>query len=373
MPQVKREYEIDLTKPPGARWSKMIRAEKDTARHLLKTCVEESRQRVMQSSILGKVFAPFFNFTRAALAPLQKLTRCYGDFREDMEVWAKALRVHVAELVFANYQYELTQGFGCTAVAFNLPGRTGVAHVRNLDWPMSRIGPSTCLIHYNGWSGGFTSVGWPGFVGVLSGIAPGRVSATLNQAPQHRTSFMGWPVSFALRKTFEHCTDMGHAVRDLCQKSLMASAFFLVAGTKAGEAKVIEHPGKDAKCRGMRNGVVAVANHYELKEHKGINERWERECITDSRERRAFAFHKGMKGSWNGGSGASTPAKAISLLDQYPAKWEMTAQQMAFIPANGKYSVRYRDTDRARHRRPEDGDRQHRRLSAGVGRLKGVQ
>ncbi len=340
--KVKREYHIDLSQPPRKRWEKMIRAEKENALYLVEKCVSETRER-LKNSLLGRLFAPFFSAARAGVGFIHKLADGNPEYREEMEIWAHGLRVSIAELIFANLQYELSQGLGCTAVAFNLPDGSGVAHVRNLDWPLSGIGPKTCLIHYEGPAGPFTSVGWPGFVGVLSAIAPGRFSATINQAPQYRTSIVGWPVSFALRDTFEKQENAAAAVEDLCATDLAASALFLVAGTKAGDATVVEHSGSVARCRGMRNGVVSVANSYEISDFLSINERWEKECVVDSNDRRRSATHKALMEARH----VRTPRQAISLLDKWPTKWELTAQQMAFIPASGRYAVRYRNTDKA--------------------------
>lgn len=342
MAKVKREYHIDLSLSPSKRWEKMIKAEKGNALYLVEKCVSETKER-LQNTALGRLFAPFFCAARAGVGFIHKLADGNPEYREEMEVWAHGLRLSVAELIFANLQYELSQGLGCTAVAFNLPDNSGVAHVRNLDWALSGIGPKTCLIHYDSPAGPFTSVGWPGFVGVLSAIAPGRFSATINQAPQYRTSLVGWPVSFALRDTFEKRANAAAAVEDLCNTDLAASALFLVVGTQPVDATVIEHLGPKAKCRGMRKGVISVANNYEIPDFQPINGRWERECVTDSRHRRHEANDAGRVGNLD----AFTPAQALRTLSGWPTTWELTAQQMAFIPASGKYAVQYRNTDKA--------------------------
>ena len=350
MPRVTREYHIDLSLPAHRRWAKMMRSERSNARALVRTCISEAKFRMEHSSFWEKLFGPFFGPSRSVVSMIYKLVAGDHEYREDMEVWARSARVDPAELIFANLSYELTQGFGCTAVAFNLPGGRGLGHTRNMDWCMSKIGPLTCLIHFEGPAGPFTSVGWPGFVGVLSGVAPGRFSASINQVPQRRhwllrklPFLLGWPASFALRYNFERSASVSDVVEDLCDTVLVSSALFLVVGTERGDAVVVEHSGPKAACRRMRNGVLSVANHYERRDFLPINKHWDRESLADSRNRRRHATAQGKKGARR----ARTANQAISLLDGWPTRWEMTAQQMAFIPSSGKYAVRYRDTDRA--------------------------
>ncbi|MCB7130210.1 MAG: hypothetical protein J3T61_11805, partial [Candidatus Brocadiales bacterium] len=196
------------------------------------------------------------------------------------------------------------------------------------------IGPMTRTIHYDGPCGPFKSVGWPGYVGVLSGIAEGRFSATINYAPA-RSVRAQWPPSFALRWVFENCETFDEAVEDLINTQMAAPVFIMLVGTEPNEAVVIEHTGTDAYCRYMRGGVLTLSNHYVKKENKHLNER--DEILSRSRYRCAL----------NAGRNAGSPriSRMIDVLGEEPVLNELTAQQMAFVPKTGKYSVVYHNTD----------------------------
>ena len=74
--------------------------------------------------------------------------------------------------------------WGCTALAGEEDGEPWL--VRTLDWPFKGLGHNTELAHMRGDSGDFFSVTWPGYVGVLTAMAPQRFAACLNQAPMWR-------------------------------------------------------------------------------------------------------------------------------------------------------------------------------------------
>ena len=58
--------------------------------------------------------------------------------------------------------------------------------VRTLDWPFPGLGRHVEIALMRGAAGDFYNVTWPGFVGVLTAMAPGRFAAAVNQAPLRR-------------------------------------------------------------------------------------------------------------------------------------------------------------------------------------------
>ena len=210
MPKVTRRYSVDLREPADERWDAMIEKESARGRDLIAACLEPHKKRAWGLGALGVAVA--------------KRIVSGGD----ADAWANGAEIDRNELILANLSYELAQsfnmpvvghvkkwlGFGCTAAAYNLPKGQGVAHVRNLDWPLPECGPSTALIDFQSESGPFTAVGWLAFIGILSAVAPGRFSATINMAPQAGMVTAHWPPSFALRHIFERCEDFDDAVDD---------------------------------------------------------------------------------------------------------------------------------------------------------------
>jgi len=75
--------------------------------------------------------------------------------------------------------------FACTTSA--APGPNGAPLLRrSLDWPFDGLGRCVEIAWQSGPAGDFYNVTWPGAVGVLSAMAPGRFCAVINQAPMRR-------------------------------------------------------------------------------------------------------------------------------------------------------------------------------------------
>jgi len=85
---------------------------------------------------------------------------------------------------FVNTSYE----WGCTT-------RIDAAPMpflrRTLDWPFPGLGRYVEVALQDGGAGIYANVTWPGAVGVLTAVAPGRFAAAINQAPMFRAR-VGW-------------------------------------------------------------------------------------------------------------------------------------------------------------------------------------
>lgn len=353
MPIVRRQYEIDLSRPASERWAEMIASECGGARELIGGCIQQMELKAGS----GPIFA--------AKKLLPAICRLCGDnLGGDLDAWAAGAGINRRDLLLANLSYELAQagiwGSGliakargwlgwCTAAAFELPRGQGIAHIRNMDWPLLGCGPRTVLIHYTGARGPFTTVGWPGYVSVLSGIAPGRFSATINMAPMAGPVTLHWPASFALRRVFEECSTFAEAVEALRRFKLSAPALFLLAGTRPGEAVVIEHLAAGCNCRWMKDGVLAVSNHYLAPGFVSYNPQIEpaEEGTVSPQESSQKRFAAALSHAKRAKGRALTPAQMLQPFNHEPVRVPMTAQQMAFVPRTGQYHAVWRDTDEA--------------------------
>jgi hypothetical protein len=147
--------------------------------------------------------------------------------------------------------------WGCTALARDEEGVPWLA--RTLDWPFFGLGRHVEIARMQGAAGGFAAVTWPGFVGVLTGLAPGRFAACLNQAPLKRRTRHPWlrpcdmamnalasrrirfiPPDHLLREVFETCRSFTQARRRLEATPVARPVIFTLAGCREGETCVIE-------------------------------------------------------------------------------------------------------------------------------------
>lgn len=74
--------------------------------------------------------------------------------------------------------------FGCTALADDTAHGPRLRHT--LGWPFPGLGRLGEVRRQCGAAGECLNVTWPGFVGVLTAVAPKRFAASINQAPMRR-------------------------------------------------------------------------------------------------------------------------------------------------------------------------------------------
>jgi hypothetical protein len=152
----------------------------------------------------------------------------------------------------ASYQW------GCTSRALVQDGVPWL--IRTLDWPFKGLGRHVTVARMRGEAGEFFNATWPGYVGALTAMAPGRFAACINQAPMWRRTEHQWlrPFDFAanalnifarvhhvppdqlLRQVFETCTDYAAARRMLETTPVARPVMFFLVGCAADERCVIE-------------------------------------------------------------------------------------------------------------------------------------
>ncbi len=150
-----------------------------------------------------------------------------------------------------NYSYQ----WGCTSGALPESGG-GAVLLRTLDWPFDGLGEALLLTRHMTANGPVLSATWPGYAGILTGMAPGRFAAAINQPPLPAAKLgraAGWliargrvrtqtalPPDHALRWAFENCTDFAGAVDYLSRVPLCMPVIYTLAGTQSSERVVLE-------------------------------------------------------------------------------------------------------------------------------------
>lgn len=184
---------------------------------------------------------------------------------------------------FMNHAYE----WGCTTAAGADPSARGARLLRTLDWPFDGLGRNVVVARQETSVGPYYNVTWPGFLGVMTAMAPGRFAVAINQAPvmRHGPPWMPypWPVDWlisrwrtfssrqaapamVLRQVMETCETYEGAKRRLMEAPLALSVFFTLAGVKPEEACVIER----LPARGrLHSAPAVVANHWKSDDLRG--------------------------------------------------------------------------------------------------------
>lgn len=187
------------------------------------------------------------------------------------EIDAMNAQLGAPGIYFLSVNYE----WGCTSgVTAAADGSNELRRV--LDWPLDRLGADIVAARCDSPAGPWINLTWPGFTGSIQGMAPGRFSAAIHQAPMpRRTPIMplDWlvnrkkvwnqraiPPAHLLRQAFETCPDYASAKRLLSETELALPSIFLLSGTEAGEGCVIERSETEAF---VRESPASAGNHWQ--------------------------------------------------------------------------------------------------------------
>lgn len=194
------------------------------------------------------------------------------------EIDAIAAKLGRPGAYFLSVNYE----WGCTCRVAPSPDGTSARLVRVLDWITHGLGRYVIAARVAGAAGPFVTLTWPGYTGVLQGMAPGRFSAALNQAPmRHRVGHyhIDWAINrhrvwrmrhvtaaHLLREVFETAPSFAAAKEILATRPISAPAIFSLAGIKPTETAVIERTETEAH---VHEGGNAIANHWQAPGWRG--------------------------------------------------------------------------------------------------------
>ena len=181
----------------------------------------------------------------------RRLSRSQSPYVKEIETIAAFLGFSGVWFLNGSYQW------GCTTLARDEEGEPWLA--RTLDWPFPGLGRHVEIAHKWGAAGEFYNVTWPGYVGMLTAMAPGRFAASINQAPLRRRTRHPWlrpvdivanallalrtrhcPPDQLLRQVFETCADFASARATLERTPVARPVIFTLVGVNPGERCVIE-------------------------------------------------------------------------------------------------------------------------------------
>jgi predicted choloylglycine hydrolase len=302
--------QVDLTRSATLRWS-LSSAEEAAARELLGVY---QRDLGLQAELVTELSRPAVR----------------AEYWEEMQGIASRAGVRIEEVVCGNLYYDALKAVlvGCTAFAVDTP--TGPLHARNLDWwsendSLRRHTTQTRFVGAR--AGEFTTVGWPGFVGVFSGVAPNRFAITLNAVISDEPLQMGAPVVFALRQVLEEAVSFESALQTLQTLPLASDSLLLLTGIRQGEMAVIERTPSRAEVRLAENGCIFVTNDYR-KMHTGL-----RSVESELQATACGRYHRisGLVAS----EAPKDATECFRYLNDPAVRMGITVQQMVFQAATG--------------------------------------
>lgn len=188
------------------------------------------------------------------------------------EIDAVSRRLKRAGAYFLAVNYE----WGCTCRVAPSPDHATARLVRVLDWKTPGLGRYVIAARVHCKAGRFVTLTWPGYTGVLQGMAPSRFAAALNQAPMRKPTglyYLDWAANrrrvwnmphqmpaHLLRDVFEQANSFEEAREMLITRPVSTPTIFSLAGVTAKETCVIERSEEDAR---VHDGINVAANHWQ--------------------------------------------------------------------------------------------------------------
>jgi hypothetical protein len=268
---------LDASDPRG--WERAIAPARDDARALL--AAFQAEVRAAARGALGPL-SPAAPAAAGALgAVVAALHRARGAPRQgELASIGRALGAPRGDLLVANLAYDLAavaplalalQGPGCSTLVAD--GPAGPLHARNLDWrfPGDLLRRHVRVVVVRGAPAGpYAIVGWPGLVGALTAVAPGRFSVSVNfvrlrgeSLPRllARAAAGALPVPFAVRDALDLDRSYERAVARLSDAPLLAPTILTLAGARSGEGCVVERAAGAAALRRLTAAGLCATNH----------------------------------------------------------------------------------------------------------------
>jgi acid ceramidase len=312
-----QELTIDLRRAPDDRW-RLTPMQADQARELLISYKRDLGLRQDMAEFLCES-------AKSLIRPEHWL---------EIESLSRTLQLPAIDVALCNFYYDILKlVLGCTAFAVDTGD--GVLHARNLDWwtENAALARYTTVCHFVGGSAGeFTTIGWPGFMGVFSGVAAGRFAVSLNAVLSLEPAIAAPPVVLLLRNVLEEALSFDQALAVLSSTLIPCDCLLLLTGTRPGELVVIERSPSRHVVRHAQSGHICVTNDYQQLDADSDGTASELLATSCTRLERVESLIRNGR--------PHDPETCFSYLSDPGVQMKITVQQMVFKASTGEVWAR---------------------------------
>jgi hypothetical protein len=222
--------------------------------------------------------------------------------RTELEAIGRAAGLDRAQMVLGNTLFDVKKFLACSAVLVE-PSRSATGATlfgRNLDYPSQGYAQDYSLVTVYRPMGkkAFASVGFPGLLGVLSGmnesgLALGVLEVFQSQWFTRRLVFSGIPYAVCFRTILETCDTIDEA--RACLEQLPRTTIFNLAVADRQRVAVFEVTPRRVRERSAAEGACTCTNHFRLEAHRplwsfNVYKTFDRERILRQQERSCDTF-----------------------------------------------------------------------------------
>ncbi|QDT91761.1 C45 family autoproteolytic acyltransferase/hydolase [Gimesia algae] len=275
------------------------------------------------------------------IAPYKELLTTYSshfvkdEYIAEIEGLAAQSGTDFIQALAANLYYDFVKLLlGCTAFAVNTD--SGPIHARNMDWfsHNNSLSEFTTIVNFVESDGKlrFQSVGWPGSVSVLSGMAPGRFTVTLNAVLSDEPIQAATSSALLIREVCQIANNYEEAVNILSTRPITSDCLLLVTGTRRGEMAVIERTPTRSAIRTTEEDFLVVTNDYRALDCNGgdaTGDIYETACGRFDAASRCLSSKL-----------PTCPDECFEILDDSNVKMQITVQQMVMCARTGELKVK---------------------------------
>lgn len=113
----------------------------------------------------------------------------------------------------------------------------------------------------------FVSIGWPGMIGVLSGMNEAGLTVTINAAKSAMPTSSATPISILTREILQYASNIEEVLAIAQKRKTFVSESILIGSAKDGRAAIIEKsPEKTVLFTGNEKDRIICTNHYQSDE-----------------------------------------------------------------------------------------------------------
>jgi len=193
--------------------------------------------------------------------------RTGGKFRPEAEAIAARHGTSWQAILIANVSYDLLiMQLGCSTVM--LPTPDGPVAARNMDWaPEALLARASILLQFQLEDELlFQSAGWPGSIGVVTGMSSQGYAIFLHAvAAPEGSDLSGYPMLLFLRTVLEQSDGFSDALKRVSSEPLVTGGLISVVGTKNEQRVVVERAPRRHALRWAKGDEPLMAtNHYRM-------------------------------------------------------------------------------------------------------------
>ncbi|MCQ2376326.1 MAG: C45 family peptidase [Salinivirgaceae bacterium] len=212
---------------------------------------------------------------------------CSHDFDFSGSSYFRQMNYHSAHDIGHTMQDYMLVGCSSFAAWDSITTNGSLLVGRNMDFYIGEDFAKNKLVSFffptDGYK--FASIGWPGMVGVLSGMNECGLTATINSARAEMPTSSATPISLVIRKILQYASNIDEAIAIADSSKIFVSEAILIASARDHRAVVIEKTPTRQALFTTQTPYIISTNHYQSAEFASETSNIDNVATSDSPHR----------------------------------------------------------------------------------------